>query len=153
MGIYVKTSRVPQTGVRYHALCVYSGTTMKLYVNGQYQSEGTATLNVGADPLTLGVFYTPNSLYFDGLIDEPRVRNRALTSGEIYQMRRSNLTKIEENKWLFTDDRQCMVDGTYTYTGYVSNIYAMSDTTGRYNTVNIANYAATAPTGYFIGST
>lgn len=123
MGIYVQTSRVPQTGVRYHALCVYNGTTMKLYVNGQYQSEGSATLNVGPDPLTLGVFYTSNSLYFNGLIDEPRIRNRALTSGEIYQMRRSNFAKIEGNKWLFTDDRQCVPSDTYTYTGHVQNMF------------------------------
>lgn len=126
---------------------------MKLYVNGKYQSEGNATLKIGPDPLTLGVFYTINSLYFDGIIDEPRVWNRALSSGEIYQMRRSNFAKIEENKRLFTDDRQCVVDNTYIYTGYVQNRYGMSATTGRTNGVNILNPTPYAPVGYFIGST
>ena len=111
MGIYVKTTFTPQTGVWYHAMCVYSGTTMTLYVNGEYQSQGTATLKASADALQVGVFYNGASpaLYFDGLIDEVRVYNRALSSGEIQQLYYSNLAKSDVGKWLFTDYKQCLV--------------------------------------------
>jgi len=68
-------------------------------------------------------------------------------------MRRSNLAKYNTGNWLFTDDRQCVRDGTYTYTGYILNNSQLSATTGRTNIVNITNPFVTAPTGYYIGST
>jgi len=46
-----------------------------------------------------------------------------------------------------------MVDGSYTYTGYVSNTFGLNDTTGRNNTVSIQNPTPYAPSGYYLGST
>jgi len=92
------------------------------------------------------------SLPFSGTIDELRLYNRVLTSSEVLQLWRSNFVKYDTGKWLYTDDRQCMVNGTYTYTWYVTNLLSLSDTTGRINTINIANRDRTQP-AYYLGST
>ena len=66
-----------------HLAATYDRTTIRLYVNGiqvssvaqtQAMSASTEVLTIGAD------FYGE---YFTGLIDEVRIYNRALTSGEI----------------------------------------------------------------------
>jgi len=83
-GVYTMSNSMPVTGKWYHAVCVYNGSAMKLYVNGILQSDiGVGTLNVGADDLKLGVFYTSNSLYFNGTIDEAFVFNRTLSDQEV----------------------------------------------------------------------
>jgi len=46
-----------------------------------------------------------------------------------------------------------MVDGSYTYTGYVSNTFGLNDTTGRTAIVDIQDTTPYTPSGYFIGST
>ena len=68
-------------------------------------------------------------------------------------MWRSNLAKYDTGSRLFTDDRQCVVNNTYSYTGYVLNNWQLSATTGRANTINIAGRTALPPSGYSVGST
>jgi hypothetical protein len=67
-----------------HVAGVYDGSVIKLYFNGVLEGStpwtqgifaGTAPLTIGSD-LAAGYF-------FDGLIDEPSIYNRALTSTEI----------------------------------------------------------------------
>lgn len=153
MGIYVKTTFTPQTGVWYHAMCVYSGTTMTLYVNGEYQSQGTATLKASPDPLQIGVFYTIPNIYFDGLIDEVRVYNRALSNNEIQQLYYSNLAKYDTGKWLFTDYKQCLVsDGIHNYTGSAYDLASNTQNAMRKITTSIPDYNPLAPGNFAVGS-
>jgi hypothetical protein len=73
----------------YHVACVYnaSSQTLDLYVNGVL-SNGTlvGTVPTAAfnttDSVSIGRRYN-NSKNWDGLIDEPRIYNRALTAAEI----------------------------------------------------------------------
>lgn len=73
----------------------------------------------------------------DGQLDEVRIRNRALSSGEIQQMWRSNFAKYAVDKRRFTDDRQCMIDGAYAYTGYARNLASASGAVNRSSSVSI----------------
>ena len=57
--------------------------------------------------------------YFSGLIDEVRIYNRALSSGEIQQLYYANLAKYSTTNWLFTTVASGITNGTYTYTGQV----------------------------------
>ena len=62
----------------------YDGGAMRLYVNGSQVATGAATgaIQTTSDPLWIGG-NTPYGEYFQGLIDEVRVYNRALTGADI----------------------------------------------------------------------
>jgi predicted outer membrane repeat protein len=66
-----------------------SSDKFKLYFDGVLQSgifntgNGVRTLNTDSSPLTIGVLPQANVYYFNGLIDEVRIYNRALSNNEI----------------------------------------------------------------------
>jgi fibronectin type 3 domain-containing protein len=72
------------TGVWTHLAATYNGSTLLLYANGTQVASQAATSNIAANntPLRIGgnAIWTE---YFNGLIDEVRVYNRALTAAEI----------------------------------------------------------------------
>ncbi len=74
---------VLSTGTWTHLAGTYDGAHLRLYVNGVQVSSmaATSTIPVGANPLSIGG--TSWGEYFDGLIDEVRVYNRALSQTEI----------------------------------------------------------------------
>lgn len=83
IGTYVKTSWAPEIGVWYHAMCVYDGSKMTLYVNGQEESSAYYSVKSGNSDLKLGMFYTSGSLPFYGDIDNVTIYNRALSNSEV----------------------------------------------------------------------
>ena len=75
------------TGEWVHAVGVYNGSDMKVYINGEY----TSTAKTGAIPLNNGnvVFGRwPSSAahFFNGKLDELAIWNRPLTSEEVTQL-------------------------------------------------------------------
>jgi hypothetical protein len=62
----------------------YNGSTLTLYVNGVVAASQAVTgaIQSVANPLSIGG-NTPYGEYFQGLIDEVRVYNRALSQAEI----------------------------------------------------------------------
>ncbi|MGN9843775.1 LamG-like jellyroll fold domain-containing protein [Nonomuraea sp. H19] len=67
-----------------HLAATYDGTTLRLYINGNQVAQTTKTGNIRTDtaPLRIG----GNSIWgehFNGLIDEVRIYNRALTPTQI----------------------------------------------------------------------
>jgi hypothetical protein len=67
-----------------HLAVTYDGTTLRLYVNGTQVSSRavTGTILTTTDPLWIGGNH-PYGEYFQGLIDEVRVYDRALTPSEV----------------------------------------------------------------------
>ncbi|MFF4775465.1 LamG-like jellyroll fold domain-containing protein [Microtetraspora fusca] len=67
-----------------HVAGTYDGTSTKIYVNGSFAGETTLSGDVatGAAPLRIGG-NNPFGEYFNGLIDEVRIYNTALTQGQI----------------------------------------------------------------------
>jgi concanavalin A-like lectin/glucanase superfamily protein len=67
-----------------HVAVTFDGQWMRLFVNGEFAdkawSEGAATT---ASPLSIGCSEEPHEGFFEGLIDEVRVYNRALGAGEV----------------------------------------------------------------------
>ena len=81
----VEGDTVLQTGTWYHIACTYDGTAMKLYINGTLRditpkSEGTIP-NSGRG-IRIGANETWGA-YFDGILDETRIYNQALSEAEI----------------------------------------------------------------------
>ena len=148
-----------QTGQRYYVTFTKTpwliSTTSKIYVNWQLVAWTVENTDTTPDILDsqLTIWRLDATRRFSGAIDEVRIRNRALSSGEILQMWRSNFAKYDTGNRLFTDDRQCVVSGTYNYTWYVLNTWQLSATTGRQTNVNISGRNITRPLGYYIWST
>ena len=67
-----------------HVALTYDGTTMQLYVNGVLAASQarTGSIQASSNPLWIGG-NSPYGEYFQGLIDEIRIYNRALTQAEI----------------------------------------------------------------------
>jgi hypothetical protein len=68
----------------------YDGINGRLYINGALQNtiKETVPFTQNADDLYIGA--TPNSTYpyyFNGVIDEIRIYNRALSANEINQLK------------------------------------------------------------------
>jgi hypothetical protein len=67
-----------------HVAVTFDGQWMRLYIDGEFAdkawSEGAATTT---SPLSIGCAEEPHEGFFEGLIDEVRVYNRALGAGEV----------------------------------------------------------------------
>ncbi len=106
-GTYTVSNDLPSIDEWYFAVCVYSDGVMKLYVNGVLQNDmDSGVMNVGDDDLKLGVFYTSNSLYFDGVIDEVFVINRSLSSNEVLNLYKRGVLRLNASI-RSCDDPQC----------------------------------------------
>lgn len=73
------------TGSWYHLAATRSGTTGKIYVNGVLKATGTVVSSIKdtAHGLTFGAYSGTPGGYYDGLMDEVRWFNRALTAQEV----------------------------------------------------------------------
>ncbi len=80
------------TGQFYHVAGTYDGSQIKLYVNGQLSAQAPLTITIPYDvsvPWTIG---SNHSFYrtlgfartFNGIIDDAKLYNRALSASEIY---------------------------------------------------------------------
>jgi hypothetical protein len=67
-----------------HLATTYDGTTLKIYVNGAMVSTKSVSgvIQTNSNPLRIGG-NVPYGQYFQGMIDEVRVYNRALPQSEI----------------------------------------------------------------------
>ncbi len=83
------------TNVWYHAFGVYDGSNINLYLNGAFVGQtAVSNLNIGnATNLRIGSG-GGGSDAFDGLIDDVRVYNRALSAAEIAALYAQNETKV-----------------------------------------------------------
>ncbi|MBN2588692.1 MAG: discoidin domain-containing protein [Sedimentisphaerales bacterium] len=79
------TGMVDTVGTWTHIAFVYDGTTLYIYSDGNLIDSAALTLDTGtANTFRIGQFYYANSsVYFNGLIDDVKVYNTALTESEI----------------------------------------------------------------------
>ena len=76
---------VPAPDVWHHIVGTYSGTELVLYVDGMEKANNTTSLipYTSNDPVTIGYAKGSTTRYFDGLIDEVRIYNRAISTTEV----------------------------------------------------------------------
>jgi len=85
---------VPVDGVWYHVVGTYDGQIQKIHVNGEFKNS----IDVGKEilyssgPLTIG--YGAAIRAFNGIIDEVRIYNRALTPTEIQILSKNYMQKM-----------------------------------------------------------
>ena len=83
---YVKTTSDIPTFQWVHYVGTFDGTDIKIYVNGILENTANSPGSVSSNtqPLVLGRWYGNHAAYYlNGLIDEVRVYNRALSAAEI----------------------------------------------------------------------
>jgi len=95
-----KSTTVPALDTWYHIVATYNGTTQILYVNGQDEDTDTPsyTLPETDADLLIGARESasspPAKLFFDGIVDEVRIYNRALSATEVAALyARTGITK------------------------------------------------------------
>ncbi|MCK5740370.1 T9SS type A sorting domain-containing protein, partial [bacterium] len=78
-----------QTGQFYHVVGCYDGTTLSLYINGQFSSSTplTGPINTTSFDLTIGqILPTISDYNFKGLVDDVQIYNRQLDATEILKL-------------------------------------------------------------------
>jgi hypothetical protein len=98
----LRSNYAPQTGVWYHLVVTFDGSTGKLYSNGVDVSSGGSfsalTLRSDTTGVRIGGGATTSANAFDGLIDDVRIYNRALSAAEIRQLSSDEpATMLSEN--------------------------------------------------------
>jgi Concanavalin A-like lectin/glucanases superfamily/HYDIN/CFA65/VesB-like, Ig-like domain len=75
------------TGEWHHVLAVYDGNNSKIYVDGNLKEQLTTTGLIINSDCNLFIGCRPDRKYFfDGLIDELRIYDRALTESEVQEL-------------------------------------------------------------------
>ncbi|MGH2797257.1 MAG: LamG-like jellyroll fold domain-containing protein, partial [Thermoleophilaceae bacterium] len=81
---YLDSGRTPSVGAWQHLAATYDGSVARFYVDGVEVASKPFTGNVGdSNTWRIGAYSSPVYGFFDGLIDEVRVYDRALTPEEI----------------------------------------------------------------------
>jgi prepilin-type N-terminal cleavage/methylation domain-containing protein len=71
------------TGTWYHAVMAYTGSSATLYINGAAESTDSSGVIVSNTNIVYIAMAIGGKQYFDGLIDDVRIYNRALSAAEV----------------------------------------------------------------------
>jgi hypothetical protein len=91
---WIYATTLPANNTWFHVLGTFDGSSLKIYVNGNL--EGTipfsGTINDVTSDVSIGNSYAGSSEYFNGIVDEVRIYNRALSEEEIKELYYNGLT-------------------------------------------------------------
>ena len=89
---YVTSTTTPLIGVWYHLVGTWDGSLVKIYVNGALEQTRarTGTIPSSTFPLKIGAT-SLDARWFNGIIDEVSIWDRALSQEEVTQIYSSNL--------------------------------------------------------------
>jgi hypothetical protein len=83
-GNYLDSGRTPAVGQWQHVAATYDGATARIYIDGVQTASTTFTANVGdSDTWRIGAYGSPSAGFFDGLVDNVRIYDRALSASEV----------------------------------------------------------------------
>ena len=83
---YLVSTTTITTNTWYHIVATYNNSLRELFINGVSQGTATKTLVESSIEPTLGYRNTGGSVHFNGEIDQVRIFDRALDSGEVTQL-------------------------------------------------------------------
>ncbi len=83
-GNYLDSGRTPTVGQWQHVAATYDGAVARIYIDGVETASAPFTGNVGdSNTWRVGAFGSPAGGFFDGLVDNVRIYDRALSASEI----------------------------------------------------------------------
>ncbi len=119
--IYAATSTTSVNDNKWHhVLGTYDGSNLKVYIDGVLEDThaGSGSLPIAIGPLRIGADYqTTPANFFNGLIDEVRVYNRALTASEIQDLYRIGAARMKVNTPKTLAGAQGGLVGNWTFNG------------------------------------
>ena len=125
-----------QTNQWYSVVYTCDGTTARIYVNCQLVGSGPANgiTFTNGDDLFLGTLNSPQYPYwFNGVMDEVRIYNRAINDNEIEAYGDCSIATISCSNWLSTPARYSYVDiGKLDVTGDHITVEAVINRTTPY---------------------
>jgi hypothetical protein len=81
---YLDSGHNPVTGTWQHLAATYDGNTARFYIDGAEVASRAVGTGVGtSDVWRIGAYGSSPGNFFDGLVDDVRIYNRALSAGEI----------------------------------------------------------------------
>jgi Concanavalin A-like lectin/glucanases superfamily/Bacterial Ig domain/Bacterial Ig-like domain/Fibronectin type III domain len=84
LGSYLDSGQAPAVGSWQYLTATYDGTNLRYYVDGTQVASKTFTGNIGdSNVWRIGAYQGTPFGFFDGMIDEVRVYNRALSGAEV----------------------------------------------------------------------
>jgi hypothetical protein len=84
MSDYLNSGHSPTTGEWQHVAATYDGTTARYYIDGVQVASRTVNNGPGAsDTWRIGAYGSSPGGFFDGLIDDVRIYDRALSATEV----------------------------------------------------------------------
>ena len=88
-----------------HFCCVLTGAEKQIYLNGRLDKSIVYPHTLKSDVNGLSIGFAPNNAGMDGIIDEPRIWNRALSATEIASMYFNNIVPRDGlvGEWLFNE--------------------------------------------------
>jgi hypothetical protein len=139
-----------QTGVWQHVAWVYTGTHVRLYVDGNLigQNAASGTITSTNRPFTIGrSILTDLNFYFHGGIDEVTLWSKGLSENEILDIIDDELTGNEEGLELYYKFNQGIPGGNNTsISSVVSEIVGNNNRNG-----SLLNFSLQGETSNFVG--
>jgi hypothetical protein len=98
---------VVAVGRWYHVVGMYDGTNVKLYIDGiQINSTVSSLAAITSGPIHIGVYSDEINGWWDGLIDEVRIYNAAMTASAVRDQYLVGLDKLLVNGQITQQDYQ-----------------------------------------------
>src|SRR3989339_2070694 len=134
----------------HHLIGTYDGATVKLYQDGTLagQTSATGNIDVNGNPLIIGRQGTSPAGRFDGVIDEVKIYNRALSASEVLEHYQGMVPPPVDNPpqvALVVPNNNSVVSGIVAIEGtatddngigkvcfYIDNVIKSTDTTAPY---------------------
>ncbi len=112
-GTALVSTTAPSDGLWHQLIYTYDGVTDSLYLDGTLKSSSTTAVHQTGAPAAayLGT-YAPNSEMWNGSLDDVRIYNRALTSGEISLLAGGSSPATISGTHTFNDAFTCTGDFT-----------------------------------------
>ena len=80
---------IAQSGTWYQIICIFDKSLQSVYINGQLKITKSRVFNnlpVTNSQLVFGSWWKNDPFFFNGALDEVRIYNRPLNSGEITEL-------------------------------------------------------------------
>jgi len=113
----------------YHIVGTYNGSRMILYVNGMEENSTSYSngINGGNSQLRIGHSYDGTSgYYFNGIIDEVKIYNRALSAEEIWAEYTRSLIAIQTQTVTLESGASTTLTFNWNTTGFAKGNYTIS---------------------------